>query len=168
MSETITPAQLAAMLAAMRGSQPITISALTRACKLPDGREVFKLARVHSFNRADHGAAVNRAQQGEGHMPFVPAPRSWGRNVSQFLVSYDHPKHGLRYYLPLRVLRADKPVYFARDAAGFLRYVPRDMVTPHLPPERAKAPHGVVVRDYALDNLVSVHVRGKRLRVVAS
>ena len=63
-----------------------------------------------------------------------------------------------------------RPVYFTRDAKGFLRYLSESVVKPYLPRENDGRNQGVekpiVCRDYRLDSLVSVSVAGKRLRVV--
>ncbi len=163
----VTPSELAAFLATLKGAQPVSVSALTKTdARLPDGREVWKLNRVHSFNRFDYAGAVNRERTREGLTPdFTPKPRAWGRFVSAWLV-----EHKGQHYIPLRVLRTGRPTYFTRDAAGFLRYLKTDEVKPYLPPDTSGAAQGldkpVICRDYRLDNLVSVSVAGKRLKLV--
>ncbi len=167
MSNLVTPPELAAFLGTLKGAQPISVSALTKAdIKLPDGREVWKLVKAYSFARTRFADAVNRARQSEGLEPtFTPKPRSWGVRKGDFLVA-----HKDAYYLPLRILRTGKPAYFTRDEKGFLRYLKSELVTPYLPPDKSGDGQGVdkpiVCRDYRLDSLVSVSVAGKRLRVV--
>lgn len=177
MNGTLTVSALADYFATLKGAQPISISALTKAdCKLPDGREVWKLAKVYSFNRADYRKAVQRRLDAQAALagtvaePFTPKPRKWGSFVqgSRYLV-----EHKGQHYLALQVMRAAKPVYFTRDAGGFLRYLKNEVVAPLLP---VRADEGaaqgleqpITCRDYKLDNLVSVNVAGKRLRVERS
>ncbi len=162
----VTPSELAAFLATLKGAQPVSVSALTKTdARLPDGREVWKLVKAYSFARTRFADAVNRQRAREGVAPtFTPKPRSWGVREGDFLVT-----HKGAFYLPLRVLRTGKPAYFTRDGSGFLRYLKTDEVKPYLPPDNSAAAQGVaqpiICRDYRLDNLVSVSVAGKRLRI---
>lgn len=151
---TITRSALRDMLYGLRGTVPLTISALTRV-NLPKkagfAGDVFKLSRVNGLTGTNVVAARQRASPG-----YERHPRSWGERISPALVQ---GRNGV--YLSIRVEHRLATVYLSRHGS-FLKTM-RENELPDILPKKESP---IQVRDYALTSIKRIAIAGRRYRVV--
>jgi hypothetical protein len=167
--KTINETQLVEILAAVKGAQPVTISALVDAKARKTGnpfRSIRKLSKVNGFTGADYEASVNRQldREGKGQLSFTANERKWGERVGPALVKKDD-----KFYLVIQPQNTAKPVYFGEQADGMLRHVSKDTIAAFLPPVRHAENQGtdkeIVYRNYSVANIAAISIGGTRYRV---
>lgn len=138
--------------------------------------EVKKLARVQAFtgNGFHFTPAVHRQQVREGQSPtFKAEERSWGEQITAALVK--RTTKGVEYhYLSTQIVgsaKARQPVYFVKSPEGILRYVARHVIEPFLlegdDAAKQQLEKPVIRRDYRLDHIRSLTLKGETYRIIA-
>jgi hypothetical protein len=159
---TLSASDLPAFFSGIKGATFATIVTNTDArvkAACPFGRNVRKVSRVNVCLGFQYENAVNRQREREGDEPdFKAEPRAWGERIKgTFLVRHDSGK----LYLETKVERSLGCEY--RDAAGNL--IPADAIAPYLPNRsgsgRQEVEKPVLVRDYALDSIRAVSLKGE-------
>lgn len=165
--KTITQTGLLALLNNVRGATFATILTRTDARLKKTGNPfgpVSKLSRVNVTLGFQYDAAVNRQRAREGNTAdFEAAPRQWGERVSPMIVA-----HKGKLYLETKVERS-LGHSFLQDATG--QELPHSLVERFLPTRRKsarqKTEKEILVRDYALDSIQGITVKGEDFIVVA-
>lgn len=158
---TLSATDLAKLLSGIKGATFATIVTNTDArvrASCPFGRNIRKVSRVNVTLGFQYEAAVNRQRTREGKVAdFEAAPRQWGERIpGTFLVRHDSGK----LYAEVKVEKSLGTEYF--DASGN-RLLP-DMVKPYLPSNggsRQGVEKEVPVRDYALDSIRAISIKGE-------
>lgn len=152
--ETLTQSGLRDMLYGLRGSVPLTISALTRV-PLPKKAgyvgEVLKLARINGLAGTDTMAAMERMVTG-----YKGGSRPWGERISPALVQ---GPNGV--YLSLRIKHRLATVYLARHGS-LLKTMRENELAGLLKPDTRP----IEVREYSLRSIKRIAINGKRYRIV--
>jgi hypothetical protein len=164
---TISQNQLIDLLYSITHAQPIAFSALVDARARKTGNpfgQVFKLSRVQAFTGFDYEASVNRQLGREGQaQDFTAGMRSWGERVSPALVRKDN-----KFYLVAKVERTSKPVYLVPSRLGLMA-IAKELIAAFLPASRPALNQGtekeIVYRNYAVENIYSLSIAGKRYRI---
>jgi hypothetical protein len=147
-----------------RGCEAVTFIAETdpklRKTGNPLG-EVRKIAKVNGMINWVYSNAVNRQREREGVAGvFASFPRKWGERLEGTpLIAKDE-----FYYLELKVQRSIEYAYV--DADG--RELDPELVAPFLP-KRSRGRQGVerevILRDYKLNNIKQIRIRGETYRI---
>ncbi len=159
---TVTQAELRVLLeAAIKRATPLTFTAFTRPeqkiTPFAPPQSIRKLVRVNAMG----GCRYENAAERKGL--HASDERSWGDREAAALVTRQAKDGSTVYYLPVQLNHVSRPLYLIPGENGKLASVPAERVRPYLRPER---PNAIAeYRDYALANLLSVHVGGKRYRV---
>ena len=159
---TLSAADLAKLLSGIKGATFATIVTNTDArvkAACPFGRNVRKVSRVNVTLGFQYENAVNRQRVREGaENDFEAAPRQWGERIpGTFLVRHDSGK----LYLETKVERSLGCEYFAADGSR----IEADAIAPYLPSKggsgRQDVEKPVLVRDYALDSIKGLSMKGE-------
>lgn len=194
--KTITTSQLLDILARVESATPIAFTANTKVDARKEailgeyGSELIpttepsrnprkvvnpfygtlrQLTRVHGFTGNGFGGfqrAVRREQTKESQSPtFVSGEREWGEQVTPAIV-----RRGTHAYLATQVLSKRTPVYFAPQN-GLMQVVASHIVAPFIPPDRSgfkqQLERPVVRRDYALESIRSLTLKGETYKIVS-
>ena len=172
---TVTPDQLAEILAGIKGAKPIGLTALTtiEATKHSPFGELRKLARYNAFTGCNYRTMIEtqRHTQGQPHpSPFQVQPHSWAERAGPAL--YVHPETH-RPYLAAYLLRpTSRPVYFYQRSAGFWAPIEQAKVAEFLPKDRkaeTAAHQGLIepvkFRNFKMESLVSLSLDHHKYRV---
>ena len=135
-------------------------------------KRIFTLSRVNGW-LGSYESMVNRklAKTGKEQLTFTAKPRQWGERVSLALVV--HTKKGETapsYYLSSIRLHS-KPFWLERKPEGILAPLAKAFFACFIPPHEAPTNQGldagdeIEPRDYALENVASIALGGKRYRI---
>jgi len=147
-----------------KGAKPVTIVAKTfpkvRKTNNPHPN-IVKVSRVNGMVNFIYENAVNNQRKREGETPdFEAAPRQWGQRIEGTPLV----KHNDKTYLEFKVERS---LDYHYEDNGIM--VPEDEVAPFLPKRsessRQNVEKEVILRDYAIENIVSVRMNGETLLV---
>ncbi len=157
----VSQAELRALLTeAIRKATPLTLVALTKPeQKITPFGVVRKLQRVNAMGGCKYFAAAERKGL------EAQDERSWGDRSAAALVTRTRKDGTLAYYLPVQLNHVSRPLYLVAgpSGSGKLAAIPADRVRQYLRPER---PNVIAeYRDFALSNILSIHIAGKRIRV---
>jgi hypothetical protein len=161
----LTQSELIALLGTVKGATFATIVTRTVPKLKKTGNTlgtVLKVARTNVCLGFQYEAAVNRQLAREGtSADFEAKPRQWGERIpGTMLVT-----HKGRTYLETKVEKTLGHTY--RDANGNI--LPDEAVQPFLP-ARSKGRQGtekeILVRDYALDSIQGITVKGKEFVIL--
>jgi len=158
--KAITQPELLATLDGIKGATFATIVTETDARLKKTGNPfgpVRKVSRVNVTLGFQYASAVNRQRTREGsEADFESAPRQWGERVTPMLV-----EHKGRTYLETKVENVYSTEYYTTDG----RKLSREDVAPFLPSRsgssRQKTEKEIVVRDYAIDSIRSLAMKGE-------
>lgn len=161
----ITQASLLAMLAEIRGATFATLVTATDARLKKTGNpfgSVRKVSRVNVCLGFQYENAVNRQRTREGsEADFEAAPRQWGERVSPMII-----QHKGKIYLETKVEKSLGTSYL--DSTG--KELSSEQVQPFLPTRspstRQETEKEILVRDYALESILSVAVAGEEYVIV--
>ena len=175
--KTITRRKLADILASVDHAIPLGFIALTDAdakkTDNPYGR-ILKLTRINAFAGADYTRSVNRALVKEGKEPtFVAKGRANQTERISPCLARKVVDGEDRFYLPVQIRHARKPLYLVQRARGLgrtmLTAVSKEQVEPFLPVSRQPAQGGVespvVYRDFRLDSITQISLNGEQYRI---
>lgn len=163
--KTITKKDLIALLDDIKGATFATIVTDTDARLKKTGNPfrgpVRKVSTVNVTLGFQYESSVNRQRAREDAEPdFKAEPRQWGKRVTPILVM-----HKGRIYLETKVERSQARYV---DAAGWT--LDNTEVRPFLP-SRGKSRQGVnrevIVRDYSLDSIRSISMKGEQYILIA-
>lgn len=165
----ITKNELEAALASVKGNTFATLVTVTSARAKKTGNpygEVFKLSRVNVSLGWHYGNAVNRQLEREGKpADFTPQPRKWGerRNGTPLV------DHKGKTYAEAKPERSLGYKYFC-IVNGKVRFLTKGEVKPFLPkPSKPATQDGlekeIRCRDYALDSIRKIVMKGEKFRV---
>jgi hypothetical protein len=165
--KAITQKQLLALLSEVRGATFATLLTRTDARLKKTGNPlgpVSKVSRVNVTLGFQYDNAVNRQRTREGNVAdFESAPRQWGEKVSPMLV-----QHKGKLYLETKVEKSLDHTF--QDQNG--KELPHAVVAPFLPARRKsnrqKTEKEILVRDYALDSIAGITIRGENFVVLDS
>jgi len=161
----ITRDALQSMLSDIRGATFATLVTATdpklRKTGNPLGN-VRKVSRVNVTLGFQYEGAVNRQRAREGsEADFQTAPRQWGTKISPMLI-----EHKGKVYLETKVERSLSHSFI--DADG--KEIDSKMVEPFLPARtpstRQETEKEILVRDYALESILSIAIRGEEYVVI--
>lgn len=164
--EFISPDELADLLRNARGATIVTVEARTEPRLLarhpvsgqpnPLKGNLIKVSRVNGIINWGYEGSVNRQRAREEMTPdFEALPRKWGfRLPGTPLVEHDG-----RLYLELKVERSLDHRYetfdgLELDSADVEAYLPQRSAS------RQGVSRQVILRDYALDNIISIRMGG--------
>ena len=157
--KALTQAALIDTLGTIKGATFATIITETDARLLKTGNPfgpVRKVSRVNVTLGFQYTKAVNRQRTREdSEADFVAKPRQWGERITPMLV-----EHKGRTYLETKVERSISTEYI--DANG--NTLDKEAVRPFLPKRstsRQEVTREIIVRDYALDSLRSLTMKGE-------
>lgn len=156
----ITKQSLLSLLAEIRGATFATLVTKTDARLRKTGNpfgNVEKVSRVNVCLGFQYEAAVNRQRTREGtEADFEAAPRQWGERISPMLIT-----HNGKIYLETKVEKSLSHSYV--DANG--QELSSEQVAPFLPARKPSARQEtekeILVRDYALDSIQGISLRGE-------
>jgi hypothetical protein len=164
---TLSAYDLPDLFTSIKGATFATIVTNTDArvrASCPFGRNVRKVSRVNVTLNYNYAAAVNRQRTREGgEADFEAAPRQWGERIKgTSLVRHESGK----LYLETKVERSLGCEYFAADGSR----IEAEAIAPYLPSKggsgRQEVEKPVLVRDYALDSIKGVTIKGEDFVVV--
>lgn len=161
---TVSVLGLREILSAVRSATPVTLTALTVPEQKvnPYGR-IRKLVRINAMTGCRWENAKARAAGKP--LPTDPKPleRAWGERDESAVVT--KVKDGVEVaYLPVQINHASQPLYLIEDpTTRRLRQIPEADVRAYV---RAERPFSY--KDYRLDNLLAINLRGRKLRVRAT
>nr|WP_294529225.1 hypothetical protein [uncultured Rhodopila sp.] len=127
----------------------------------PFGPNVIKHSLVNCVINWRYEGAVNRQREREGtEATFEASPRAWGERFGPFVI------HKGKFYVEARVLRAECDYQLPNGSP--VRY---EDIKPYLPGRQSSAESQgvekeIIVRDYAVENIVGLTVDGTRYDVV--
>jgi hypothetical protein len=165
-TQSLTPFELVDLLMESRGAKFVTLETRTEPRLLakhpltgtpnPHRGNVVKISRVNGMIGWQYESSVNRQRAREGMTDdFEAMRRAWGRRISGTpLVEHDG-----RYYVELKVERSLGHRYETLDGWP----VEASSVEVYLPtrrPGRQGVQREVVLRDYAIENIVSIKMNG--------
>lgn len=159
--------QLCDILAERNGAQICTIETYTKADCVGDlkGR-VTKLSRVNGMVNWNYANAVNKQREREGlDADFVPNARKWGSRVKKTpFIEHTNKQGEYKRYLEMKVERSLGTDYFVDGLPAR-----SEDVTPSLK-SRGESRQGVdkevIVRDYALENILTITCGGTKYDLV--
>lgn len=162
---TLSAADLPKLFSTIKGATFATIVTNTDArvkAACPFGRNVRKVSRVNVTLGFQCENAVNRQRTREGETAdFEAAPRQWGERIpGTFLVKHESGK----LYLETKVEKSLGCEYFAADGSR----IDAAKIAPYLPSKggnRQGVEKEVLVRDYALDSIRAISLKGEDLVV---
>lgn len=172
-TQTITRAELADKLRAIKGATFVTISALVDARAKKTGNPftaVLKLSKVNGTVGADYQASVNRqlAREGKDHIQFEASGRQWGERISSALVVKGEGAER-KEYLAIQPNHTRQPVYFGKTPDGLMRQVSKETIAAFLPAHKPSAIQGtdkeIVYRNYALSSIAAISIGGQKYRI---
>lgn len=157
--------ELRHLLAGIRGATFATLVTKTNARLRKTGNpfgDVSKISRVNVTLGFQYEAAVNRQRVREGaEADFEAMPRQWGERIpGTVLVT-----HKGKCYLETKVERTFDTKYFTAEG----KELSADDVRPFLPPKgesRQECEKEIIVRDYALDSIWSLVMKGETYMVL--
>lgn len=165
---TITQKDLIATLSANKGTTMITIVASVepqmRKTANPYFGRVEKVSKVNGVIGWQYENSVNLQRTREGNeADFESMPRTWGTRIAGTpLVN-----HKDRYYLELKVEHVLDTMYFVdglpatdEQIAGIKSFMPEKKESARQEVEKV-----IILRDYALDSIVSITMKGKTSEV---
>ena len=162
--QTITRQQLLNGLKSLKGATPVTIIADTDARLLKEGNphpDCRKRSMVNGFVNFVYEKSVNRQRVRENKTDdFQAKSRQWGHKVNKKPLV----QHKGRYYLEIKVQRVLGTTYHDNGSM-----VPNHVVEPfrrEASPTRQGLEKEVILRDYALENIVGVNINGEVYQVV--
>ena len=153
------------MLADIKGATFATLVTATDARLKKTGNpfgNVRKVSRVNVCLGFQYESAVNRQRTREGsEADFETAPRQWGTHISAMLI-----EHKERIYLETKVEKSlDHKYLDAND-----QELSSEAVAPFLPTRaqstRQETEKEIVVRDYALDSILSLAIKGEEYVII--
>ena len=158
--KAISQESLLALLSDIKGATFATIVAATDPKLKKTGNTlgtVRKVSRVNVTLGFQYEAAVNRQRTREGtEADFEAKPRQWGEKISPMLVG-----HKGKIYLETKVEKSLGHSYV--NAQG--KEIPSELVAPFLPTRsessRQETEKEILVRDYALDSILSLSFKGE-------
>lgn len=161
----ITKDNLRSLLSDIRGATFATLVTSTEPKLRKTGNTlgpVRKVSRVNVCLGFQYENAVNRQRCREGSEPdFESEPRQWGRKISPMFV-----EHKGKLYLETKVERSLDHRYIDANGAE----IPEEAVAPFLPKRSPSTTQEtekeILVRDYALDSILSVAFGGEEFVVV--
>ena len=162
---TLSAADLPKLFSTIKGATFATIVTNTVAhvkAACPFGRNVRKVSRVNVTLGFQYENAVNRQRTRKGETAdFEAAPRQWGERIpGTFLVRHESGK----LYLETKVEKSLGCEYFAADGSR----IDAAKIAPYLPSKggnRQGVEKEVLVRDYALDSIRAISLKGEDLVV---
>jgi len=165
--KTITQERLIETLKAIKGATFATIVTETDPRLRKTGNNlgpVRKASRVNVTLGFQYDKAVNRQRTREdGTADFEAAPRAWGQHITPMLI-----EHKGKLYLETKVERSFEATYL--DTQG--KVIAKDKVKPFLPNRssnsRQKTDKEIIVRDYALNSIRSISLKGETYVVLTS
>ena len=165
--KAITQENLQSMLADIRGATFATLVTKTDARLKKTGNpfgNVEKVSRVNVCLGFQYEKAVNRQRAREGtEADFEAVPRQWGEKISPMFIA-----HKGKIYLETKVERSLSTTYL--DSKG--QEIPSEAVKPFLPARaessRQETEKEILVRDYAMDSILSLSFRGEDYVVIPS
>jgi len=163
--KTMTQAELTTLLGSLRGATFATLTTETMPKLLKTGNTlgtVRKVSRVNVTLGFQYAPAVNRQLVREGETPdFIAAPRQWGERVAGTVLVTHHGTN----YLETKVEKSLDHKYL--DSTGNL--IPDEMVRPFLPSKGASrqgVKKEILVRDYAIESIRAISLKGEEIVVV--
>lgn len=163
---TLSASDLPKLFSSIKGATFATIVTNTDArvkAACPFGRNVRKVSRVNVTLGFQYENAVNRQRTREDSEPdFKAAPRQWGERIpGTFLVRHESGK----LYLETKVEKSLGCEYFAADGSR----IDAEAIAPYLPSKggsgRQEVEKPILVRDYALDSIRAISLKGEDLVV---
>jgi len=167
----VTVEQLAAVIEAMQGAQPATMTTRTDANLLKTGNpfgEVAKYSKVNVFVGVNYENAVKRQQVREGadEGNFDAQAPKWGERVGKKLIS-----HKGELYCPVKIGSALEQPRYVQTAN--LNVLTNESVTPFKQKKQSSAAaqgvdKEIVWRTYKLSNILRLTIGGDTYVVVGS
>ncbi len=184
---TLDRSSLALLLRGLRGSVPATLVARTPLALLKRHRVTgkplpkrllgaLKIARVNGLLGVRYARAVNRQRQREGRprdaagrvLPFHAEPRAWGTRVESAGAKTPLVAHGDQLYLTIK----RQAVLACRYETAAGRPITPTAIEGYLPARdssaRQQVRRPVVVRDYRLDHLLAITLRGQEFSIATA
>lgn len=130
---------------------------------------IRKLSTVQAMIGIRWENSVQNRQEKEGEeRTFVAKERRFGTHLSPALIEYEG-----RLYMGAQVLRAGRPIYLARaNPTAVLAQIAKERIAHFLPPSRDEAEserqgveRPVVYRQWLLENVTSLTLKGIRYRI---
>lgn len=168
----LTALQLEALLMSLRGAMPIQLTCRTEPKMNKGGRggvpvnpyygHVVKHTTANVFINHNYTNSVNRQRVKEGkEADFTASERQWGMKVPHTPLVLHEAKQ--EYYLEARFLGNTKSVWFHNN-----HIIEKERLTQWLPKDYSNSDHQglesedeVIIRTYALKNVVSITMNGK-------
>ena len=153
------------LLSDIKGATFATLTTATDARLKKTGNpfgSVRKVSRVNVCLGFQYENAVNRQRTREGaEADFESAPRQWGERISPMMIH-----HNGKFYLETKVEKSLGTTYLGSNNEE----IPSEAVKPFLPARssasRQETEKEILVRDYALDSILSVAVAGEEYVIV--
>lgn len=181
MKKVLTVPAVADILREHKGCTIVTLTAATKPRCLKRDREtgepnpwgqIVKVSMVQGLIGFRYENSVNNQREREGDVAdFEAEPRSWGHHVENPSTGNPSPlvtnNAGDRTYIEVKVERVLSTTYHAEDGT-VLTYDECKGVLPARKEEssRQELDKPVILRDYALDNVVGLSMNGNQIQVV--
>ena len=166
----LTRQQLADKLKNLKGATFVTLVTRTvpkmRLAGNPFRDRVFKISRVNGTINFVYGNSVNRQREREGKVSdFQPEPRKWGTRIAGTPLV----EHKDNFYLEMKVEKAlghsflwsNSNTMSADDEAHLVSYLFESYQ-----PKTQQTDKAIILRDYALNSIVSITIDGTQFVIV--